>query len=78
MIFFNEAEYNNRAYLKDIQSEIKLVLFLISEYVWELSILKMTHQKRMGKKTVMLYKALTAMIREDNLVIQEKEIHSLK
>lgn len=62
-------------YLKDIQSEIKLVLFLISECL-RIEYTQNDTPETNGPKTLMLYKALTAMIREDNLVIQEKEIHS--
>lgn len=75
--FFNEAEYNNGAYLKDMQSEIKLVLIFNFRIYLRIEYTQNDTPEKNRQKRVMLYKALTAMIRKNNLVLHEKEIHSL-
>ena len=61
---------------KGMKGEIRLALFfgiyLRIEYTQN------DTPEKNRQKRVMLYKALTAMIRENNLVLHEKEIHSLK
>ena len=59
-----------------MQSEIKLVLIFNFRIYLRIKYTQNDTPEKNRQKRVMLYKALTAMIRKNNLVLHEKEIHS--